>query len=86
MTDLLSRDSSPSNNNDNVKAEDLWNNWFTVKTSNVSKPKLVEPKNHRNRPITNELTKSNETSGSGEASGESKLTKRANSKKHDCVK
>ena len=40
MADPLSRHPSPSNNNAHVKAEELWNNWFTVSKINCEETVL----------------------------------------------
>ena len=51
MADYLSRHPSPSNGYNKLKAEEPWNNWFTVHEIIVDKPVLVEQNKH---PITAE--------------------------------
>ena len=58
MADYLSRHPSPSNQNTQVKAEKLWNNWFTVNGIDCKKFVLDERNRQEatNKPITEKLT------------------------------
>ena len=55
MAEYFSRHPSPSNNNEQLKAEELWSNWFTVNKIDVNKPVLVEQNNRNKQPITSDL-------------------------------
>ena len=75
MADYLSRHPSASNIIEQLKAEELWNNWFTVNEIDVNKPVLVEQNNRDKQPITSDLANLSETARSGEAESENKLNK-----------
>ena len=55
MTDYLSRHPSESNNNENkIKAEELWHNWFTVNRitkTNKFVSEMQKPQQKQNQPI-----------------------------------
>ena len=55
MAEFFSRHPSPSNKNEQLKAEELWSNWFTVNKIDVNKPVLVEQNNRNKQPITIDL-------------------------------
>ena len=74
MAGYLSRDPSPNNNNEQLKAEGLWNNWFTVNEF-VNRPVLVEQNDRYKRPISDDLANLSETARNSEAASESKLSK-----------
>ena len=75
MADFLSRHPSPSNNNEQLKAEELLNNWLTVNEDDVNKPVLVEQNNRDKQSVTNDLANRSETARCGEAESENKLSK-----------
>ena len=63
MADYLSRHPSPSNKNNQIKAEELWNDWFTVnkidkkKLLALDKKKVLDEQNRQrkeNQPIRDE--------------------------------
>ena len=65
MAEYLSRHPSPSNKNVQVKAEELWTNWFTV--NKIKCGKIVSDKQTRreteNQPITAELIEKSDRDG-----------------------
>ena len=80
MSDYLSRHPSPSNVKNQIKADEIWNNLFTVKETKCRKPVLDEQKQigGANQPITGELSETNERSNLEKAASvieENKQTK-----------
>ena len=77
MADYLSRHPSPNNNNEHkIKAEELWNNWFTG--NEITKCKLVSEKPSQQdttqQPIKSKLASENEMQESVKESNEAEST------------
>ena len=62
MADSFSRHPSPSNVKNQLVAEELWNDWFTVNEIKFKKPVLDEQSRRgvENQPITGGLAESSE--------------------------
>ena len=58
MADYLSRHPSPSNQNNQIKAQELWNNWFTLNKIDYEKFVLDERNRQEatKKPITEKMT------------------------------
>ena len=72
MTDYLSRHPSPSNQNNQVKAEELWNNWIKVNKIDYEKFVLDEQKRQEatNKPIREQMAKKRKVASESERENE----------------
>ena len=77
MADYLPRQPSLSNNNVQVKTEELWNNWFTV--NKIFCEKIVLDAQSRgeneNQPITAEMKEKSDRTDRGGRASETELSK-----------
>ena len=77
MADYLSRHPSPRNNNAQVRAEELWNNWFTVNKIKCEKT-VLDARSRREKkiqPMTAELREKSDRTDRGGMACETALSK-----------
>ena len=77
MADYVSRQLSPSNKNDQVKVEEMWNIWLTVNKIKCEKLLLDEQcgRGTETQPITGELAEKSDQTDNREVAIERALSK-----------